>query len=140
MKFTQAHLSPPTLAQIITTQTINISPNYFKTIHSKYHQHQNIIYKNLSTINNILIHQPKKTFYQITQLPITNSKNFIHFILNNFQLNNTTTIITPNNKFYTTPNINHNKIHITYILNEHNLNHTITTITTKLKTYQNHHN
>lgn len=136
MKFAQARLSPPSLAQIASTAAMDTGQDYFDNIIKEYNQRRVILIEGLKNIPGVKVSEPNGAFYCVAQLPIENAENFAKWLLESYHLNNETIMIAPANGFYSTPNTGNNQVRIAYVLNENDLKSSIEILKNGLNEYQ----
>ena len=121
LKFAQARLCPPTIDQVAANACINLPDSYLESILTEYKKRRNIVFEELQKIPGIVCVLPKGAFYIIAKLPIANAEDFVVWLLNNYQVNNETTMCAPAEGFYATPGLGRNELRIAYILKEEDL-------------------
>ncbi len=136
MKFAQARLSPPSLAQIASTAAMDTGQDYFDNIIKEYNQRRVILIEGLKNIPGVKVSEPNGAFYCVAQLPIENAEDFAKWLLEHYHLNNETIMIAPANGFYSTPNTGNNQVRIAYVLNENDLKSSIEILKNGLNEYQ----
>ena len=135
MKFAQARLSPPTLAQIASTAAMDTGKDYFDKILKEYNKRRVILVNGLKKIPGVKVSEPKGAFYCIAELPVTDSEDFAKWLLENYDLDKKTIMIAPAGGFYSTPNSGKNQVRIAYVLNENDLKTSIEILRTGLIEY-----
>ena len=136
MKFAQARLSPPSLAQIASTAAMDTGQDYFDNIIKEYNKRRVILIEGLKNIPGVKVSEPNGAFYCVAQLPIENAEDFAKWLLVRYHLNNETIMIAPANGFYSTPNTGNNQVRIAYVLNENDLKSSIEILKNGLNEYQ----
>lgn len=136
LKFAQARLSPPTLAQIASEAALETPQSYFDDVINEYVERRNILIKELSKIEGVQVANPKGAFYCIVQLPIKNSDAFAQWLLESFDVNGETVMVAPAAGFYSTPNVGLNQIRIAYVLNKDSLIKAVNILKEALKVYE----
>lgn len=121
LKFAQARLSPPTLAQIAGEAALETPNSYFKEVITAYSERRNLLVKELSTIKDVKIGVPQGAFYCIVQLPIKNADHFAKWLLEHFDVDNETVMIAPAAGFYSTKGMGNNQVRIAYVLEKNSL-------------------
>ena len=121
LKFAQARLSPPTLAQIAGEAALETPNSYFKEVITAYSERRNLLVKELSTIKYVKIGVPQGAFYCIVQLPIKNADHFAQWLLEHFDVDNETVMIAPAAGFYSTKGMGNNQVRIAYVLEKNSL-------------------
>ncbi len=121
LKFAQARLSPPTLAQIASEAALDTPQIYFDNVIKEYVERRNILITELEKINGVKVAKPKGAFYCIAELPVKNADHFAQWLLENFNLDGETVMVAPASGFYSTPNVGLNQVRIAYVLNQESL-------------------
>lgn len=121
MKFAQARLSPPTLAQIASEAALDTPKQYFDDVINEYVERRNVLIEELNTIEGVKVANPKGAFYCIAELPIKNSDDFARWLLESFDVDGETVMVAPAAGFYSTPGVGLNQIRIAYVLNKDSL-------------------
>ena len=136
LKFAQARLSPPTLAQIASEAALDTPQSYFDEVKEEYVKRRNTLIKGLQNIEGVKVAIPKGAFYCIVELPITNSDKFAQWLLESFDVNGETIMVAPAAGFYSTPGVGLNQIRIAYVLNETSLKTAVNILKEALKVYK----
>ena len=121
LKFAQARLSPPTLAQIAGEAALETPDSYFNEVITAYSERRNILINELSAIKNIKIGVPQGAFYCIVELPIKNADHFAQWLLQNYDYENETVMIAPAAGFYSSKGMGNNQVRIAYVLEKNSL-------------------
>ena len=125
MKFAQARLSPPSLAQIASTAALDTAKDYFEKIIEEYNKRRVVLINGLKDIPGVKVSEPKGAFYCVAELPVDDSEDFAKWLLESYNLNKKTIMIAPAGGFYSTPNTGNNQVRIAYVLNENDLKDSI---------------
>ena len=125
MKFAQARLSPPSLAQIASTAAMDTGKDYFEKIIEEYNKRRVVLIKGLKDIPGVKVSEPKGAFYCVAELPVDDSEDFAKWLLESYNLNKKTIMIAPAGGFYSTPNTGNKQVRIAYVLNENDLKDSI---------------
>jgi len=136
LKFAQARLSPPTLAQIASEAALDTPDSYFTDVIDEYVQRRNTLIAELENIDGVTVAKPKGAFYCIAQLPVKNSDDFARWLLEHFSFENETVMVAPAAGFYSTSNVGLNQIRIAYVLKEESLRRAVRIIGEALKVYK----
>ncbi|PSG91660.1 pyridoxal phosphate-dependent aminotransferase [Aurantibacter aestuarii] len=135
LKFAQARLSPPTLAQIASEAALATPQSYFDDVIDEYVERRNLLIEGLESIDGVKVAKPKGAFYCVAELPIKNSDHFAQWLLESFDVDNETIMVAPAGGFYSTPNVGLNQIRIAYVLNKESLKKSIHILKEALKVY-----
>ena len=136
LKFAQARLSPPTLAQIASEAALETPQSYFDDVIEEYVKRRNTLINELEKIEGVKVAKPNGAFYCIAELPVKNSDNFAKWLLESFDYNNNTVMVAPAAGFYSTPGVGLNQIRIAYVLNEESLKMAVKILEEALKVYK----
>ena len=121
MKFAQARLSPPTLAQIASEAALDTPQSYFDDVIDEYVDRRNTLVKGLESIAGVKVAKPKGAFYCIAELPIKSADDFAQWLLEEFEMDGKTVMVAPAAGFYSTPGMGTNQVRIAYVLKKENL-------------------
>jgi aspartate aminotransferase len=136
LKFAQARLSPPTLAQIASEAALQTPQSYFDEVIDEYVKRRNILINELEKIEGVKVAKPNGAFYCIAELPIKNADKFAQWLLETFDYNHETVMVAPAAGFYSTPGVGLNQIRIAYVLNETSLIKAVKILGEALKVYK----
>ncbi|WP_296380726.1 pyridoxal phosphate-dependent aminotransferase [Winogradskyella sp.] len=136
LKFAQARLSPPTLAQIASEAALQTPQSYFDDVIDEYVKRRNTLIEELEKIEGVKVAKPNGAFYCIAELPVKNSDDFARWLLESFDYNNSTIMVAPAAGFYSTPGVGLNQIRIAYVLNEESLKTSVKILAEALKAYK----
>lgn len=136
LKFAQARLSPPTLAQIASEAALDTPQSYFDDVKEEYVKRRNTLIEGLEKIPGVKVAKPNGAFYCIAELPVKNSDDFARWLLESFDYENSTIMVAPAAGFYSTPGVGRNQIRIAYVLNEDSLKTAIKILEEALKVYK----
>jgi len=136
MKFAQARLSPPTLAQIASEAALEAPESYYKEAIAKYKTRRDTLVNGLREIPGVKVAMPSGAFYCIAELPIKDADNFTKWLLDEFHVDNQTVMLAPASGFYSSPNEGINQVRIAYVLNKKDLKKAINILKLALKIYK----
>ncbi|HLV69650.1 MAG TPA: pyridoxal phosphate-dependent aminotransferase [Xanthomarina sp.] len=136
LKFAQARLSPPTLAQIASEAALQTPQSYFDGVIEEYVARRNTLINELEKIDGVKVAKPKGAFYCIVELPVKNSDDFAQWLLESFDVNGETVMVAPAAGFYSTPGVGLNQIRIAYVLNQDSLKKAVNILKEALKVYK----
>lgn len=137
LKFAQARLSPPTLAQIASEAALDTPQSYFDEVIEEYVKRRNTLIKELEKIDGLIVAKPNGAFYCIAELPIKDADHFAQWLLEDFDVDGETVMVAPAGGFYSTPGVGKNQIRIAYVLNEDSLKKAVHILGEALKVYPN---
>lgn len=117
MKFAQARLSPPGLAQIMGEAAIDLPDHYFDGPKLEYLSRRNLLVKRLNAMPGVFCPNPGGAFYAIARLPIDDADKFCQWLLEEFTYKGQTVMLAPATGFYGTPGLGKNEVRLAYVLN-----------------------
>src|SRR5690606_11606336 len=112
LKFAQARLSPPAIAQIAATAAVDTPASYFEAVKKEYTSRRNVLVEGLNRIKGVYCPNPGGAFYVVARLPIDDSDNFCQWMLEHFAYNNQTVMIAPATGFYSTKNAGKDEVRL----------------------------
>jgi len=136
MKFAQARLSPPGLAQIMAEAAVDLPESYFDSPKSEYLARRNLLISRLNKMNGVYCPTPGGAFYAIARLPIDDSDKFCQWLLESFSYNGQTVMLAPATGFYGTPGLGKNEVRLAYVLNLTSINAAMDCLEHALEEYQ----
>lgn len=135
MKFAQARLSPPGLAQIMGEAAIDLPDSYFEAPKAEYLNRRNLLVKRLNAMKGVFCPNPGGSFYAIAKLPIDDSDRFCQWLLESFSHNGQTVMLAPATGFYGTPGLGKQEVRLAYVLNTEALDRAMDCLEEALKIY-----
>ncbi|SFZ93838.1 aspartate aminotransferase [Flaviramulus basaltis] len=136
LKFAQARLSPPTLAQIASEAALETPQSYFDDVIEEYVERRNTLIAELLKIEGVKVGKPKGAFYCIAELPVKNSDDFAQWLLESFDVDGETIMVAPAGGFYSTTGVGLNQIRIAYVLKKESLIKAVHILKEALKVYK----
>ena len=122
MKFAQARLSPPGLAQIMGEAAVDLPDSYFDAPKAEYLSRRNLMVSRLNKMAGVFCPNPGGAFYAIAKLPIDDSDKFCQWLLESFSYKDQTVMLAPATGFYGTEGLGKNEVRLAYVLNLDALN------------------
>ena len=135
MKFAQARLSPPGLAQILGEAAIDLPDNYFDAPKAEYLRRRNLLVSRLNAMPGVYCPNPGGAFYAIARLPIDDSDKFCQWLLEDFSYNDQTVMLAPATGFYGTAGLGKNEVRLAYVLNLNAINAAMDCLEKALEVY-----
>lgn len=135
MKFAQARLSPPGLAQILGEAAVDLPDNYFDEPKAEYLSRRNLLVSRLNAMPGVFCANPGGAFYAMARLPIDDSDKFCRWLLESFSYNNQTIMLAPATGFYSTPGLGKNEVRLAYVLNLTSINASMDCLEKALEQY-----
>lgn len=135
MKFAQARLSPPGLAQIMGEAAIDLPESYFEAPKAEYLSRRNLLVKRLNAMPGVVCPNPGGAFYAMAKLPIDDSDKFCQWLLESFSYKGQTLMLAPATGFYGTPGLGKQEVRLAYVLNLTALDQAMDCLEEALKVY-----
>lgn len=135
MKFAQARLSPPGLAQIMGEAAIDLPEHYFDAPKAEYLKRRNTLVSRLNAMEGVFCPNPGGAFYAMARLPIDDSDKFCQWLLEEFSHENQTVMLAPASGFYGTPGLGKDEVRLAYVLNTDAIHKAMDCLEAALKVY-----
>jgi aspartate aminotransferase len=117
MKFAQARLSPPGLAQIMGEAAVDLPESYFDAPKAEYLARRNLLVSRLNKMPGVFCPKPGGAFYAIAKLPIDDCDKFCQWLLESFSYKDQTVMLAPATGFYGTEGLGKDEVRLAYVLN-----------------------
>jgi aspartate aminotransferase len=135
MKFAQARLSPPGLAQIMGEAAVDLPASYFDNTKAEYMERRNLLVSRLNAMAGVFCPNPGGAFYAMARLPIEDSDHFCQWLLESFSYEGKTLMLSPATGFYSTPGLGKNEVRLAYVLNLKDLSEAMDCLENALEQY-----
>ena len=135
MKFAQARLSPPGLAQIMGEAAVDLPASYFDLPKAEYLSRRDLLVKRLNAMPGVFCPNPGGAFYAMAQLPVDDSDRFCQWLLESFSYRKRTVMLAPATGFYGTQGLGKNEVRLAYVLNLTDLNDAMDCLEKALEEY-----
>lgn len=135
MKFAQARLSPPGLAQIMGEAAVDLPDNYFDAPKQEYLSRRDLLVSRLNAMPGVFCPNPGGAFYAIARLPIDDADTFCQWLLESFSYEEQTLMLAPATGFYGTPGLGKNEVRLAYVLNLASINAAMDCLEKALEVY-----
>jgi len=117
LKFAQARLSPPGLAQILGEAAVDLPEHYFDKPKGEYMARRDLLVSRLNKMPGVFCPKPGGAFYAMAKLPIDDSDKFCQWLLESFSYKDQTVMLAPATGFYGTTGLGKNEVRLAYVLN-----------------------
>lgn len=135
LKFAQARLSPPSLAQIGAEGVLDTPESYFVEVNKEYAHRRDVLNKLLDQMPGVVSPEAYGAFYMTVRLPVDNTETFCQWILEEFDYEGSTVMMAPASGFYATPGLGLDEVRIAYVLNADDLTKAMKCLEEALKVY-----
>lgn len=136
MVLAQARLCPPTIDQMLAVELFKTDRAYLDAVRAEYCKRRDVVFEELNKIPGVVATQASGAFYTVVKLPIKSADDFAKWLLESFEDNKETVMVSPAGGFYGTPGKGENEIRIAYVLNEKDMRRSIELLRKALEKYQ----
>ena len=116
-RFAKLRLSPPGLGQRLSELMLEEDSAYLLGVKEDYQQRRDTIYRRLRAMSGVYSYKPGGAFYCFARLPIDDSEDFCRWLLEDFDHDGATVMLSPGPGFYATPGLGNDECRIAYVLN-----------------------
>lgn len=135
-KLCQARLSVSTLDMIGAEGLYNtLKKDYFDGNRAIYEKRRDVIYEGLLKIDGVKVTKPEGAFYVMVTLPVDDSEKFAIWMLEHFDYEGETVMLTPAQGFYKTPDAGKQQVRISYCIEEEKIRKSLKILEKGLKKY-----
>lgn len=134
-RFAKLRLSPPGLAQILAEATLDVEDDYLPRVQKEYDNRRKAVYLRLQAMPGVISYKPGGAFYCFAQFPIDDADAFCRWLLEDFEHQGATVMLSPGQGFYATPGLGYNEVRIAYVLNTTDLEAAMDCLEVALMTY-----
>lgn len=135
MKFAQARLSPPTYEQIAAEAALATPQSYFDDVVKEYVSRRDILHQGLISIKGVECPKPSGAFYCIAKFPVENTEHFCQWLLESFEYEGNTVMMSPLSGFYATPGLGMQEARLAYVLEKSELELAVKVLEKALEVY-----
>jgi len=135
LKFAQARLSPPAVAQLAATAAVDTPQSYFDAVIREYTARRDTLVAGLNAIPGVYCPNPGGAFYVVARLPIDDADRFSQWMLESFSYEGQTVMMAPATGFYSTPGAGKDEVRLAYVLNTNDLKKALKCIENGLAEY-----
>ncbi|MGB3800615.1 MAG: pyridoxal phosphate-dependent aminotransferase [Lewinella sp.] len=134
-RFAKLRLSPPGLGQRLSEIMLEDDGAYLQGVKEDYHQRRDTVYRRLSNMPGVFTYKPGGAFYCFARFPIADSEDFCRWLLEEFEYNGATVMLSPGPGFYATPGLGNDECRIAYVLNSNDLEKAMDCLAEALRVY-----
>ncbi len=135
LKFAQARLSPPAVAQIAAEAAVDTPQSYFDAVKAEYTARRDTLVAGLNKIDGVYCPNPGGAFYVVARLPIDDADRFCQWMLEHFSHENQTVMMAPATGFYSTPGVGKDEVRLAYVLKNADLEKALVCLEEGLRQY-----
>ena len=135
MKICQTRLCVATLDQVGAAALYSVEPSYFASVREEYKRRRDAALKKLLAIPGVVCEQPEGAFYFMVKLPVDDTDKFQQWLLEEFDADGDTVMITPGEGFYATPGKGRNEARMAYVLKQADLERFLYVVAVAIEKY-----
>ena len=136
LKCCQARLSCPNIEQLGAAALYSTPKSYWEEVKKEYTKRRDTIKACLAAMPGVISSDPKGAFYVMVKMPIDDTEKFAKWLLEDFEIDGETVMITPGNGFYASDvNRGQDEARLAYVLNTHDLEKAMHILAEGLKVY-----
>lgn len=117
IKLGQTRLCAPILSQILAEGLLDDDATYLESAKEEYRNRRALLYDRLSKMEGVKSYLPGGAFYIFAELPIDDGDTFCKWLLESFDHQGCTVMLSPGSGFYLTPGLGKREVRIAYVLN-----------------------
>lgn len=134
-RFAKLRLSPPGLGQRLSELMLEEDSAYLLDVKKDYQQRRDTIYRRLQEMPGVYSYKPGGAFYCFARFPIDDSEDFCRWLLEDFDHEGSTVMLSPGPGFYATPGLGNDECRIAYVLNVGDLEKAMDCLEAALRVY-----
>ena len=139
MSLAQARLSCSVLAEHMVAQIASLTDDDRETIVATYKARLALVHERLAQMEGVVAPPAEGAFYQMATLPVRDASAFVRFLVESFDLDGHTVLVTPAAGFYLDPNRGHDQIRIACVLGGRDLEIAMRCLAAGLTAYKTAH-
>ena len=116
-RFAKLRLSPPGLGQMLSECMLQDDTAYLDGVKEDYRARRDVVYNRLQRMPGVFSYRPGGAFYCFARFPIADSEDFCRWLLEDFEHDGATVMLSPGPGFYATPGLGRDECRIAYVLN-----------------------
>lgn len=134
-RYAKLRLSPPGLGQRLSEYMLQDDTAYLTGVKAAYERRRDLVYRRLQTLPGVESYLPGGAFYCFARFPIDSAETFCRWLLEDFEHQGATVMLSPGQGFYATPGLGVDEVRIAYVLNEQDLTAAMDCLEVALTTY-----
>jgi aspartate aminotransferase len=120
-RYAKLRLSPPVLGQLLAEALLDVEDAYVEAVREEYDRRREILFNRLQGMPGVVSYNPGGAFYCFAKFPVESAEHFCQWLLESFEHNGATVMLSPGSGFYATPGLGEDQVRIAYILNRNDL-------------------
>lgn len=134
-RFAKLRLSPPGLGQMLSECMLQDDTAYLAGVKEDYRNRRDTVYRRLQAMPGVFSYSPGGAFYCFARFPISDSEDFCRWLLEDFEYEGATVMLSPGPGFYATLGLGRDECRIAYVLNVDDLEKAMDCLERALQVY-----
>lgn len=120
-RYAKLRLSPPAFGQILAEAALDMDGAYLDAVKEEYDLRRQTLFNRLQQMPGVTSYLPGGAFYCFARFPIDDADRFCRWLLEEFDHNGATLMLSPGAGFYATPGLGYNEVRMAYVINRADL-------------------
>ncbi len=134
-RYAKLRLSPPALGQMLSEAMLDNEEDYLRAVKEEYDRRRMVVYERLRQMPGVVNYKPGGAFYCFAKFPVKNAEHFCKWLLESFDHEGATVMLSPGEGFYATPGKGIDEVRIAFVLNTAELDQAMDCLEEALKVY-----
>ncbi|RME97909.1 MAG: pyridoxal phosphate-dependent aminotransferase, partial [Bacteroidetes bacterium] len=134
-RYAKLRLSPPGLGQMLAEFMLENDGAYLSGVKEEYNHRRYVVYNRLNQMPGVTTYLPGGAFYCFARFPVESSEDFCRWLLEDFEYQGATVMLSPGQGFYATPGLGKDEVRIAYVLKETDLHAAMDCLQEALRVY-----
>lgn len=134
-RYAKLRLSPPALGQMLSEAMLDNEEDYLREAKAEYDRRRMTVYRRLSAMPGVVSYKPGGAFYCFAKFPVKSAEHFCQWLLESFDHNGETVMLSPGEGFYATPGLGVDEVRLAFVLNSEALERAMDCLEEALKVY-----
>jgi aspartate aminotransferase len=116
-RYAKLRLGAPMLGQLLGEALLDVDDSYLEAIHEEYDLRRRTVFNRLQQMPGVVSYLPGGAFYCFARFPVDNADRFCRWLIEDFDYNGATVMLSPGEAFYATPGLGVDEVRIAYVIN-----------------------
>ncbi|HRD80164.1 MAG: pyridoxal phosphate-dependent aminotransferase [Saprospiraceae bacterium] len=115
-RYAMLRLSPPGFGQILAEAALDVDAGYLDEVKIEYDLRRQTVFRRLQQMPGVTSYLPRGAFYCFARFPIDDADKFCRWLLEDFEYQGATVMLSPGAGFYATPGAGLNEVRMAYVI------------------------
>ncbi len=134
-RYARLRLSPPGLGQWLAEAMLEDDAAYLEEVQAEYDRRRQTVWRRLSQMPGVTSYLPGGAFYCFARFPIRDAEHFCRWLLEDFQHEGKTVMLSPGPGFYATPGRGRDEVRMAFVLDCNRLEQAMDCLERALEVY-----